>query len=499
MDNTKDKQAPDERIERMEAKLIEQEHRLWGVLKNFLARKQWEPGDPRRRATWLALLWVWFGPMTVAAGGGCATLLILIWQNYLIKGQNSLIQEQNAHFRDQLGKMDDQIKSTQIANRKSERSHLIGVLWDTIPTDNPAGKEPPKANVRTRQEALVRFIELEQERIHESTTGTAPKKLIDLSRAILSSVYANELNLQDVTTISFKGADFRRAFLANTKFPVADFSEARLDSAVFNGCQFEAAQFRDSLHEETSFLHATIGSADVYNVNFLNCNFFMADMRDAKFRNSSFEGRSLVRTNCDGALFDQVEFRISKQTICSACSTKDCDRENHPYITFSSFRNAVFSEVTFEFNNLSNIRLDGAEFRNTSLRHVNLSGSLMSSANLVHADLRNADLTETVLIGANLASANLQDSKMTKSDLRDAILTDADLRGAIINDVNLSGANLEGVLIYDLPHDWLDESKWTTVPYEDSLAEDATYADFMIDNPFDQHQTLKIRSRVSDQ
>ena len=53
------------RLEAIEVKLIESEHRWPHIIRNFVERKQWPEGDTRRRGAWLAALWRVFAPATI--------------------------------------------------------------------------------------------------------------------------------------------------------------------------------------------------------------------------------------------------------------------------------------------------------------------------------------------------------------------------------------------------------------------------------------------------
>ena len=274
-----------ERLDRVEARLIEQEHRLWAALRNFLARKQWPAGDPKRRACWLALIWVWFGPMTLAVGGGGATLCVLIWQNWLIK-------EQNTHYRDQLGKMDDQIKAAERANREAERTQLIGVLWDVKEVGLITKKTVPVASARTRKEALVRFVQIERERNREN--GDAESR-VDLSGAQLSDIVAPGLALGNIWWISFEGADLRAADLSYARLEGADLASAQLE-----GANLKCAILNGAVLQFASLEGASLDSADLGGAFLGGAKLKGADLRWADLRGADLYGADL-----EGALVDE--------------------------------------------------------------------------------------------------------------------------------------------------------------------------------------------------
>jgi hypothetical protein len=79
-----------------EARFIGQEHRFFRILFNFITRKERfpDPKDPRRAACVSSLCWNLFSPSSIAAAGGLVatlTLILLWWQNQILKENNSLI------------------------------------------------------------------------------------------------------------------------------------------------------------------------------------------------------------------------------------------------------------------------------------------------------------------------------------------------------------------------------------------------------------------------
>jgi hypothetical protein len=107
----------------LEARFIEQEHRIVRVVQNYFDRKRWPPDDPRRVAARNAVIWRVLTPGTaaVAAGGlvAIATLVVLVWQT-------RLIAEQNEFFRDQNQKLQVQIDRKRSTNYTVARA---AVMW----------------------------------------------------------------------------------------------------------------------------------------------------------------------------------------------------------------------------------------------------------------------------------------------------------------------------------------------------------------------------------
>lgn len=93
---------------------------------------------------------------------------------------------------------------------------------------------------------------------------------------------------------------------------------------------------------------------------------------------------------------------------------------------------ADFREAKLEKTKFQNSELIQAKLDNADLKEVNLQ-----SANLIFAKLQEAKLTEANLQGADLRLANLQRAKLGKANLQKAKLGWANLRGADLQEVDL--------------------------------------------------------------
>lgn len=93
---------------------------------------------------------------------------------------------------------------------------------------------------------------------------------------------------------------------------------------------------------------------------------------------------------------------------------------------------ADFREAKLEKTKFQNSELIQAKLDNAYLKEVNLQ-----SANLIFAKLQKAKLIEANLQGADLRLANLQRAKLGKANLQEAKLGWANLRGANLQEVDL--------------------------------------------------------------
>lgn len=190
-----------EKIEKIEVKLIEQEHRPFVILNNFfIKRKKWTKDDPRQIAATKAIIWrLFFSPTVVALTGGFIALLslgVFVWQN-------TLISKQNNFFQAQIKQQDEQYKL-------QRRTELIRILYE-------------KSDIRLKKEALIEFIELER-------LERKQRKVDDLSQINLSNVGLNGIRLEnvDLSNLNFEGASFQQATLIDVNFENCNFIDAQL-------------------------------------------------------------------------------------------------------------------------------------------------------------------------------------------------------------------------------------------------------------------------------
>ena len=124
----------------------------------------------------------------------------MIYQNYLLRES---VEQSRAQFH------------------QSRRTDLIAILYE-VETNNE-GKRVPKANARTRSEALFEFIEIGRD---EHNPGGA----VDLSFAQLSDLQLFRANLSGVSLIgaNLRGAGLDEANLSGTDLSRADLSSSSL-------------------------------------------------------------------------------------------------------------------------------------------------------------------------------------------------------------------------------------------------------------------------------
>ena len=105
------------------------------------------------------------------------------------------------------------------------------------------------------------------------------------------------------------------------------------------------------------------------------------------------------------------------------------------------------SGLNLSYQDLSCIRLRGADLRGADLRGADLRGAYLNGAYLIGAYLIGAYLIGAYLIGAYLRGAYLRGADLRGADLRGAYLIGADLNGAYLIGAYLIGADLRGAYL----------------------------------------------------
>jgi uncharacterized protein YjbI with pentapeptide repeats len=258
----------------VEALFIEQEHRIVRVVQNYFDRKKWPADDPRRVAARNAVIWRVLAPGTaaVAAGGliALATLVVLVWQTNLIAEQNEFFKEQNKKLQVQIDQQGDQDTSRR-------RTEIIGVLYET--QVGPQGILEPKANPRTRGEAVLEFVQLERLRL-QKLKKRVPSYQGELS---LSQARLDGLNLDnsDLQTLVLVGSFLRNTSFSNGDLRRADLRAAQMESTSFRQSNLQGANFEGSALLQVSFAGSDLRGANLASVSIRECEFLGADLRGA--------------------------------------------------------------------------------------------------------------------------------------------------------------------------------------------------------------------------
>ena len=145
----------------LEALIVEQEHRPFHLLRNFLFRKKRFPeGDPRRDAARHAVLWAivrQFSPASPVAATAISTLALVLSIVFLYKQNQIVDQQKRIEAHDLLFQTNTELLKILLEHpslRLCFEDDGDGQHWDSLPTDSDE-----RAQVRTYCELLADFFE----------------------------------------------------------------------------------------------------------------------------------------------------------------------------------------------------------------------------------------------------------------------------------------------------------------------------------------------------
>jgi len=407
----------EERLEKIEALLIEQEHRFLTVLNNFfIKRPKWPSDDPRRAASAKALIWaLFFSPGTVAVAGTTVALVIVgvfVWQNLLIKKQNEF-------FQTQIKQQQSQIESQDNIFIQTERTKLLQIIYGSEFNNN----------LRIKREAVKTFVLLERDRLAKEkpkyySSGTVIISYVDLSNADLKNIEIDNFDLSKV-----------------------NFFESNLTNASLQGADLTSANLLDS-----DLTSANLLDSDLTSANLLDSDLTSANLLDSDLTNTILQGANLTNARLEGA-----------------------------DLTSTALPNADLISANLTGANLTNTLLVSADLTNASLQDANLTKARLLGADLTNARLQVANLTSADLRLADLTDAYLWGADLTNVDLEKANLTNAVLWVANLKDIrnwrkikSIKGANIRNVK--NPPEgfiEWaLENGAVIDPPYEETQEED---------------------------
>ena len=265
-----------DRIQRVEAQLIEQDHRLPHIVWNFFKRGWFGSTDPLRTSSRKAFVWFWFRPTTIAvAAGGLAawfSVVLLHRQNALVAQQTDAVIEQNKKFDSQLEQINKQLalqeskdKAERDADYETRKAQLLAIIYDSEQRW-PWSTPEPKASLRARQESATSFSRLQ----------TANGQPVDLRRSNLRGAILRHAIL--------RGADLRRADLRDTDLRRVNLSGANLSRADLSSASLS----------RTDLVDADLGCAILTRANLIDANLIGADLTGADLTGAYLYGAILT-------------------------------------------------------------------------------------------------------------------------------------------------------------------------------------------------------------
>lgn len=242
--------------EEIEAKFIEQEHRMLSILVNICNSSHYEKGDIRRRAAYNALFQkLLFGGGSVAIFGG-----LLAWATiYFSAQQTNLLREQNELIQIELNSNSDNLIQQKWADNLKRRSELIKLLYDV---KDDSGE--PEYSARERANGLVEYIALQSLISSISFEKFRSSGVMPPDTAMYKfGVDISESNLQKVklSHIDFRNTVPHHANFSGAEIYWGNFSEVKLDWVNFSKANLRGSNFRDA-----SLLAADLSYADLSEI-----------------------------------------------------------------------------------------------------------------------------------------------------------------------------------------------------------------------------------------
>ena len=376
-------EAVQSEIAGLKRQLIEQEHRLWPVVRNFLATRDektdGEEAKTRYQAARLALIRRLFfrpGAVGIAVGGvGLAGILVAGWTALLFQNQNQLFENQNVLFRQQNVALLEQFESESADRDSTRRVELLNIIYNCGPgewEDQEVCR--PAAHSRARKEAAEAFARIESK--HE-------RRLI-----LFGAQLGVELHLpgEDLSGADLRRSDLSRATLSGVLLVGADLTSVKLSAANLKEANLRGATLVDGI----------LSDADLTSV----------DLRGANLDRATLTGANLSFANLGRDLTGVVGLGSGVKAVLYGANLTDA------YVD-----DAILNGADLRFANLTGADLTRAKLRGANLLEANLTGTYLGDADLTDAYLTNADFTNANLTDADLSSANLTDTNISQEQV----------------------------------------------------------------------------------
>ena len=219
-----------------------------------------------------------FSAEAIAAGGGILgliTLLLLIYQNFLMSDQTAEMIATNKEM----------IYQRQM-QEKERYHHLIEVLYDTNET-----KSPYKSSYERKiKEARYNF-KLRTEAFHETVQYLKRvKRDLDFSGGFLGY------------NIDFRGAEYPQLNCSGADLRYSKIVKASLKQSDFSDCDFYEAKL-----SETDLSDSTITAAIFYYTDLKKANLSNTNLQKTLFRKADMSELNLSKADIRGAVFTEVD------------------------------------------------------------------------------------------------------------------------------------------------------------------------------------------------
>ncbi|WP_185830045.1 MULTISPECIES: pentapeptide repeat-containing protein [Stenotrophomonas] len=192
------------------------------------------------------------------------------------------------------------------------------------------------------------------------------------------------------------------------RFSSRQFTGARIDHAMFIGCDFSTSNLTDTEFNHCHFLDRTTGQGSRFTGSILQrARFERCDLSHCDFRLAFAPGLSIVDCRAPG-----TDFRHSRMR-----PLPDDPLTGPPRILRSNLRGADFSAISLEACDLRDNRWSGAITAGTNFRAACLAGGIFTHFDWSTADFFRADLDRAVLGDLGIAQIQQQELRLDPAQL----------------------------------------------------------------------------------
>ncbi|WP_298426170.1 pentapeptide repeat-containing protein [uncultured Kordia sp.] len=292
-------QNTEDKLIKIEARLLEQEHRPIQLILNFLKRSKYQKNDPRRKAVTRAVIWrLFFSPTTLAVASSgilaIATVYFLSKQNDILDAQTTLVEQQVEILGSQNNMIDQQIHIAEATRRSSQMIILDGILRD-INIELNTGKKELSSNLTARIISLSHSIK--------------PYKFFDYQIDSISKLLSPERS-QLLYSISYN--DLENSYVSNqlfkkTNFEYADLDRLDLKNKKLNNVNLRYASLKKTLLHKAELKKAILREAYIVNAGFPNAIMNGIDLRNTYLEDVNLSGAILTKANLENTIFKNLD------------------------------------------------------------------------------------------------------------------------------------------------------------------------------------------------
>jgi hypothetical protein len=305
----------------IEARLIEQDHRIFRVMQNFFFRDQWPKNDPtdnRRKAAAIAVIWKVFAPgNAVIAGAGVLSLLLFL----AMQSQNLLIADQLALSKS------DYLESRQIA--------IFNSLYNADSDGNPT------SNSRIREEAFLEYLSrLKDLQQQASASKYSPVSLKPhLAGALLNDSRLHDVNIDnfDLSESNFKGTRIIGGHWSDITLDGSSVDGLRTEDVRFGNITANAIKISDVVIEGGTIESLKFGGEDISGMRFSNIQFDEIELDFERIQDLQIHkvnsNKGALSINSEEFKFFITDSEISEVNMVLGRSLRNEDRDSAGFIS----------------------------------------------------------------------------------------------------------------------------------------------------------------------